>query len=63
MNGNGMLETVKEIGYTKILGEHSLSIGELVVFAIGLALIFLKPFGSWSVWIGLAAIAVGMALF
>lgn len=57
------LQTAKTIGYTKLWGEHSLTIGNGVAFAIGAALIFLKPLGTWSLWVGLAVIAIGLVLF
>lgn len=57
------LQTAKTIGYTKLWGEHSLTIGNGVAFAIGAALIFFKPLGTWSLWVGLAVIAIGLVLF
>jgi len=44
------LETVKTYAYKKIWGEHSLTLGELVAFLIGLALIYFKWLGKWSFW-------------
>ena len=58
-----MMATVNQIGATKLWGNHSLNAGELIGFAIGIAIMMLKPFGSWSFWLGLAIIFVAMALF
>ena len=58
-----MLETVKTFAYKKIWGEHSLSIGELLCFILGLVLIWFRWLGSWSFWVGLIIIFVGMMLF
>ena len=57
------LETVKTYAYKKIWGEHSLTIGELVAFLIGLALIYFKWLGKWSFWIGVIVIFIGMMFF
>jgi hypothetical protein len=58
-----MLENVRSIAETKVWGEHSLTVGGIVAFVIGIALILLHPLGTWSMWIGLAVIFAGMALF
>lgn len=57
------VEDVKEKLHRTIWGEHSLTAGEMICFAIG-ALLFYKPFlGKWSKWAGLAIIFIGMAIF
>jgi hypothetical protein len=58
-----MLETVKTYAYKKIWGEHSLTIGELLCFILGLVLMWFKWLGNWSFLIGLIIIFVGMMLF
>jgi len=58
-----ILETVKTTAYKKVWGEHSLTVGELVGFAIGLRVIWFNWFGKWSFWIGLAVLFIAMALF
>lgn len=57
------LETAKRIANTKVWGQHSLSVGSLLALAIGIVLIILKPLGTWSMWVGIAVIAIGTALF
>ena len=57
------LETVKTYAYKKIWGEHSLTLGELVAFLIGLALIYFKWLDKWSFWIGIIVMFVGMMFF
>jgi len=57
------LETITDIGYKKIWGEHSLTIGEILGVAIGVAIIILNPFGKWSLWLGLIVIGISMAIF
>lgn len=58
-----MLETAKTYAYKKVWGEHSLTIGEVLSLALGVALVWFKFLGSWSLWVGLAVICLGMALF
>lgn len=58
-----MFENVMDIASTKVWGAHTLTVGGIVCFAIGIALILLHPLGSWSLWVGLAIVFVGMALF
>lgn len=58
------LNSIKNLGYTKIWGEHSLSIGEIVGLIIGFAVILFHALGAkWSIWVGLIIIAAAMALF
>jgi len=57
------LQTVKTIANTKVWGQHSLSVGSLIALAIGIILIVWKPLGTWSLWVGIAVIAIGTALF
>ncbi len=57
------LETVKTYAYKKIWGEHSLTIGELVAFLIGIAIIHFHWLGKWSFWIGIIVILLGMMFF
>jgi len=57
------LETVKNYGYKKIWGEHSLTVGELIGLAIGLLVIWFNWFGKWSFWIGAAVILIATTLF
>ena len=57
------VEDVKAKMHQTVWGEHSLTLGELICFAIG-AVLFWKPFlGKWSKWVALAVIFIGMALF
>ena len=58
-----MFEQLKEIGNKKVWGEHSLTIGAIGAFLIGVVLIVLQPLGSWSRWVGFAVIFAGLALF
>lgn len=58
------LETVKTYAYKKIWGEHSLTLGELLAFIIGIALIWFKFLGAkWSLIVGVAVIFLGMMFF
>ena len=58
-----ILETVKNYGYKKVWGEHSLTIGEIACFAIGLALMWFNWLGKWSFWVAIAVMLIGMAIF
>lgn len=57
------LQSIAEMGYQKIWGEHSLTIGEIAGLLIGIALIYFGWLGSWSIWVGLIVIGISMALF
>jgi hypothetical protein len=57
------LETVKSYAYKKIWGEHSLSLGELIAFIVGLLVIWFNWLGKWSFWVGVIIIFLGMMLF
>lgn len=46
-----------------IWGKHSLTIGELLGLAVGVAIILFNWLGKWSLWVGIAVIAVCMMLF
>jgi membrane protein YdbS with pleckstrin-like domain len=59
----GYLQTAKKIGYTKIWGEHSLTVGNGAALAIGVALIYFHPLGKWSLWVAVAVITIGLVLF
>jgi hypothetical protein len=52
-----------EILYRKVWGERSLTLGELICFAIGLILLIKPLLGKWSKWIALLVIFFGMILF
>ena len=58
-----MFEQIRDFGSKKVWGEHSLTIGGIACLLVGAGLLILHPIGSWSLWIGLAVIALGMALF
>lgn len=58
-----MVEQGIDIGAKKVWGKRSLTLGELICFAIGGALIVTQKAGKHSTLIGLAVIFIGQALF
>lgn len=57
------IEKAKSLLYRKVWGERSLTLGELICFAIALILFFKPILGKWSKWVAIAVIFIGMALF
>jgi hypothetical protein len=58
-----ILEQIKTAANTRIWGQHSLTAGSVIGLVIGVAIIYFKFLGSWSLWIGIAVIAIATALF
>jgi len=58
-----LVEKAEEIGAEKLWGERSLTLGEMITFAVGAALIVTQKAGKHSTLIGLAIIFIGQALF
>lgn len=56
-------EQLEDAGAQKLWGKRSLTLGELITFAIGGALIVTQRAGKHSTLIGLAIIFIGQALF
>jgi len=58
---------VKLTAYKKVYGDHSLTVGEIFMFLIGVAVIVAGQRagvpGKWKLHIGLAIIGLGQALF
>ena len=59
------LTSLKEKGYVKVWGEHSLTIGEIVggILAFLVYKFGAKLFGKYSKYVALAILIVAMALF
>lgn len=58
-----LAKQIEETGAEKLWGKRSLTLGELVTFAVGAALIVTQRAGKHSTLIGLAVIFIGQALF
>jgi hypothetical protein len=63
MKNMATLDTVKNTLNMKVWGEHSLTIGSILGLIVGGAIIYFKPLGGWSIWVGLIVIAVSIAIF
>jgi len=57
------MDTVTNVLNKKLWGKYSLTVGELVILAAGLALIYFNFLGKWSFWVAIAVILVGTMIF
>ena len=57
-----LADTALQKGHARVWGKSTLTAGELISFAIGVLIIWKKPFGEKSLLVGLAIIFIGEAV-